>query len=220
MSAWTCRAQSLISAHYKKEELFTDDTLGRFTEDCLKPSIFVFSRGDGSVTLSPAVVCSTSTSPLFSLLMEQLLLGHLGASMLLRHTPVHRANMKYSGIKTTSVFQSFCVKCLGFSWPPLIVFQGVIIFSLFEAPPVLLVHFSSLGSLSFPPLSTNSGYWHWLKQMINFINPDSLTQQVAPLELFYTLLTPVPPLHCKNNLGSKCFYTFYSSARTKQKHHS
>lgn len=69
--------------------------------------------------------------PLFSLLMEQLLLGHLGASMLLRHTPVHRANMKYSGIKTTSVFQSFCVKCLAFSWPPLIVFQGVILVFFF-----------------------------------------------------------------------------------------
>lgn len=106
--------------------------MGRFIENCLKPAIFVFSRGDVSVTLSPAVVCSTSTSPLFSLLMEQLLLGHLGASMLLRHTPVHRANMKYSGIKTTSAFQSFCVKCLAFSWPSLIVFQGVIYLFFFS----------------------------------------------------------------------------------------
>lgn len=67
----------------------------------------------------------------FSLLMEQLRLGHLGASMLLRHTPVHRANMKYSGIKTSSVFQTFSGKCLAFSWPPLIVFLVVLFFIFF-----------------------------------------------------------------------------------------
>lgn len=134
-----------------------------------------------------------------SLLMEQLPLGHLGASMLLRHTPVHRANMKYSGIKTSSVFQTFSGKCLAFSCPPLIVFLVVlfIYFFPFEAPPVLLVYFSSLGSLSFFPLSTNSGYWHWLNQTINDINPDSLTQQMALPELFfYTLFSPFfPPPH-------------------------
>lgn len=151
---------------------------------------------------------------------------------MLRHTPLHHANMKYFGIKTTLLFLpvekcgygSQLASIYSFFF---LFFQGILIFFCLKHCQCVLfilllsVHSSltsfSCSSLSIqlPSSSTNSRCWHWhtSKKKINFINPDYYFNPLSDASRIFFFFFFLPLSFCTTK-GLKCKF---SSCLGKQK---